>query len=956
MRPETYKIVKGPELITFPLISMSNHCKTLLSLLFFLCYVCLFSQSSNFSSYAEALAWARSSEQKLEEALPVFDKYIEQARVEGFTDTVSLFTHYKAVKFYRIDIDSALAINERAIKLRMQEQDREGASRSYYNQGLFYNSKGDEEGVKESFEAILELDYSKDNPMFVSSSYRLSLAERDRGDYERALYYLDIAFQPLQKDKEKSRRDSTNLALLHHAYSTIYNQMGDSLLSVKAKDHLKEEIDLYRILGLDNRMAAAYFELGSAYENLHQYDSAIFFFEAAKSEYTILGDEEMVNDAQNNLSLPLRKLGRFPEALDGLQRSLRQHQATVGIGPHPAQARLYDNLAEVYLAMGEVNRAILYFQQAIANIVPFDGSDRPETNPSRQTIEDLADKEDLLTYLRDKARAWQVYYEQEKDQDHLEQALATLLLADYVVDLMRTEHLDAESKLFWRKKVHPIYEEGLSICYTLGDAEQAYYFMEKSKAVLLLDALMEMDTRKWIDPDLADQEMSLNERLIELRQALQQAPDDAGTRRDILDAQNQLQAIREKVRKQHPEYYDLRYKTAQLSLEEYDQSLKNGRTASIHFFWGESSIFVLSIGEGIPALFQVETDKVKPLLLEYLTYFERSSEILERPTSYQQKAHQLYQTLLEPVTEGLKEERLILMPDGLLHNLPFEALITMVQAEANIGEWKYLQNQYQLSYAYSATILAKQMQSGVDPSENLGEEILALAPFADAGNEHWGPLSYSDDELKDISSLGLAGSYKSGREANYNYFLNEAANFGVLHLSTHAAVNAKEGEPFIDFNDRRLYLRDLYRLQLPVDLVVLSACQTNLGELKRGEGVMSLNRGFTYAGARSLISSLWRVNDRATAQIFGQFYNRLKEGDSKAQALHVAKQAYLSSGDLPDLEKSPYYWAGFIHYGADSALVLRRRASTGRWFLIAGLALASLFLIWRFMLRSNNSV
>lgn len=934
---------------------MSNHFKTLPALLFFLCSVSLFSQTNKFSSYAEALAWARSSEQKLEEAIPIFDEYIKQARDEGLRDTVSLFTHYKAVKYYRVDIDSALAINERAIRLRMQEGDREGASRSYYNQGLFFNSKGDEEGVKASFEAILKLNYSKDNPMFVSSSYRLSLAERDRGDYERALYYLDIAFQPLQKDKEKSRRDSTNLALLHHAYSTIYNQMGDSLLSLKAKDHLLEEIDLYKILGLENRMAAAYFELGSAFENLHQYDSAIFFFEAAKREYTILEDEEMINDAQNNLSLPLRKLGRFPEALDGLQRSLRKHQATVGTGPHPAQARLYDNLAEVYLAKGEVDKAILYFQQAIANIIPFAESDRLETNPSRQTIEDLADKEDLLTYLRDKARAWQAYYEQEKDQGHLEQALATLLLADYVVDLMRVEHLDAESKLFWRKKVHPIYEEGLSICYTLRDAEQAYYFMEKSKAVLLLDALMEMDTRKWIDPDLADQEMNLNQQLIELRQALQLAPDDSGIRRKILDAQNQLQAIREEVRKQHPEYYDLRYKTAQLPLEEFDQNLKAG-TASIHFFWGESSIYVLSLWEGTPKLFQMETAKVKPLLLEYLTYFEGAREILERPTNYQLTAHQLYQTLVEPVIGGLKEERLILMPDGLLHNLPFEALITMVQAEASIGEWSYLQNQYQLSYAYSATILAKQMESGATPKESSGEEILALAPFADAGNEHWGPLSYSDDELKDISRLGLAGSYKMGKEANYNYFLDEAANFGVLHLSTHAAVNAKEGEPFIDFNGRRLYLRDLYRLHLPVDLVVLSACQTNLGELKRGEGVMSLNRGFTYAGARSLVSSLWNVNDRATAQIFGQFYGRLKEGDSKAQALHVAKRAYLSSVDLPDVEKSPYYWAGFIHYGEDSALVLRRSASTGKWLLLAGLGLACLFLIWRFMPKSNTSV
>ena len=206
---------------------MSNRLKNYCVLPFLFIYCGLFTQDRPFPTFADALAWARSSEQSLAEALPVFDRSIDKARQAGFLDTVGLLIHYKAVKYYKEDIDSAIAVNARAIALRMQLADREGASRSYYNQGLFYNAKGEPDGVKESFEAILNLEYSKDNPMFVSSSYRLSLAERDRGDYERALYYLDIAFQPLQQDREKSRRDSTNLGLLHHAYSTIYNQMGD---------------------------------------------------------------------------------------------------------------------------------------------------------------------------------------------------------------------------------------------------------------------------------------------------------------------------------------------------------------------------------------------------------------------------------------------------------------------------------------------------------------------------------------------------------------------------------------------------------------------------------------------------------------------------------------------------------------------------------------------------------
>lgn len=933
---------------------MSNRLKNCSILPFLFICVNLIAQEMQFPNFADALAWARSADQPLEEALPVFDQSIQKAKKEGYLDTVALLIHYKAVKYYRVKIDSALAINARAIDMRMQLKDREGASRSYYNQGLFYNAKGEPDGVKESFEAILDLAYSKDNPMFVSSAYRLSLAERDRGDYERALYYLDIAFQPLVEDAEKSRRDSTNLGLLHHAYSTIYNQMGDSLLSLKAKEHLLEEIALYQLLGLDSRLAAAYFELGSAFENLHQYDSAIYFFEEAKAAYALLEDEEMVNDAQNNLSLPLRKMGRYAEALGVLQQSLRKHQATLGEAPHPAQARLYDNLGEVYLAKGEMQRAIFYFQQAIANVVPFPGADGLEANPDREAVEDLVDKEDLLTYLTDKARAWQAYYAQNQEDGHLQQALQTLLLADYVVDLMRREHLDAESKLFWRRKVHPIYEEGLAICYALGDTKRAFYFMEKSKAILLLDALMEMDTRKWIDPELANQELSLSEQLIETRQELKVNPDDSEIRKKILDTQDQLQAIRNDIQTQYPEYYNLRYKTAQVSIEDFLTSIP-ADAVSIQFFSGENYTYVLSLGQQQAKLYRVDARELNPLIFDCLLFFDGAAAILQNPDAYQEAAYLLYQTILSPALSAFESRRLILMPDGLLHNLPFEALITAVRKGNSISNWDYLQKSKAISYAYSATILSKQLEAS--QRDHLDKnKILALAPFAEEGDESWGALTYSDDEINGIANLGIGGRFESGSEANLQLFQDLASHYGVLHLSTHASVNAKEGKPFIDFKDERLYLRDLYRLQLPADLVVLSACQTNLGELKRGEGVMSLNRGFTYAGAKSLISSLWSVNDRATAKIFGQFYAELKEGKTKAEALHQAKLAYLSSTDLPDEEKSPYYWAGFIHYGDDSPLELQQSSfSRNTLLLLAAGALMAGLLFGRFIQKSNGN-
>lgn len=122
-----------------------------------------------------------------------------------------------------------------------------------------------------------------------------------------------------------------------------------------------------------------------------------------------------------------------------------------------------------------------------------------------------------------------------------------------------------------------------------------------------------------------------------------------------------------------------------------------------------------------------------------------------------------------------------------------------------------------------------------------------------------------------------------------------------------------------------LYLRELYDLEIPADMVVLSACETGIGELQNGEGVISLARGFTYAGAKSIITSLWNVNDQKTADLMVDFYRNLKEGQQKDNALANAKRSYLqqTSGNLAH----PFYWAGFIPIGNMDSIEL-----TPTWF------------------------
>jgi len=128
-------------------------------------------------------------------------------------------------------------------------------------------------------------------------------------------------------------------------------------------------------------------------------------------------------------------------------------------------------------------------------------------------------------------------------------------------------------------------------------------------------------------------------------------------------------------------------------------------------------------------------------------------------------------------------------------------------------------------------------------------------------------------------------------------------------------------------------------------LVVLSACETNLGKIEKGEGVMSLARGFTYAGAISLISSLWKVNESSTADISSKLYKYLVEGKTKSEALHQSKLDYINQAS--ELKNSPYYWAGFVFIGNDGTVELSTGLGWKTWLLIGGLSLVVLFFIWR---------
>ena len=220
------------------------------------------------------------------------------------------------------------------------------------------------------------------------------------------------------------------------------------------------------------------------------------------------------------------------------------------------------------------------------------------------------------------------------------------------------------------------------------------------------------------------------------------------------------------------------------------------------------------------------------------------------------------------------------------------------------------------------------------------KSVLAMAPFY---LEHESALK--DFKIKDSSILNIQqnildtlpnsgkeigliskiykGTYLYGQEAHLHKFKTLASSHQILHLSTHGQADDRIGDyaylAFADSKNRsgfkKLYARDLYNLSLNADMVMLSACETGVGQLQKGEGIISLARGFAYAGAKSIFPTLWKVNDEKTKELVVDFYSFLQEGKAKDTALYLAKlnqiKRYKGYGEA----SHPYFWAALIGIG-----------------------------------------
>ncbi|MCB0550011.1 MAG: CHAT domain-containing protein [Phaeodactylibacter sp.] len=850
---------------------------------------------------------------------------------EGYRDSLGWAYHRLGVFYYYDEalspeerVAKALQATRRAIDIRsgLSPLPYEQVGQSYLNLAFFYQDQLNyDEAAKEALTA-LEAFEKAEAPQAINCLWKLADIMELLGDYGKALHYLELA-----REKALRFKDTLRLADSYNVIGRAFNAQG---LHQEALEPLNQAYTLFSSRPRDQRddyqLASCLLNLGNTYDGLGRFEEALAAYQAALQHARRYGDPGLELSIKNNIAIPLKKLGRLAESEQALREVLRYAMEKES---QKDMAAAYDNLGDLYFLRGDFSRALELYQQAIVHTVSGFQPESMVDEPSGSMLEKAADKARLLNFLSNRAQTWKAYYEKDQKREYLGHALQCYRLADQVIGLMRQEHSEQSSKLFWRNTTRPVYEQAIETAYWLGDAEQAFFFMEKSRAVLLLDALLAGNARQVVPDSIARRELQLKRRLLTARQSMENGEGDAAR---LLDAQRTLERFLDELAEAYPAYHDIRYNLVVAHPEQVQAQLLDEETLLVEYFLSGEFIYILHFSRAVaPKLVRMPRDEAFAQQLQgVLSYLSGAGEA--GPDAYQAMAYPLFQRLLEPAYAP-QYSRLLIIPDGELSFLPFDALPGSLGQPASFGQVDYLIRDHNVYYAYSATVLSNLIRN-----DGASGSLLQIAPGFEQGERSLAPLSEGGRGMERLDGYRIL----RGREATKARFLEQASQAWLIHLTTHASAGAEAAGPRIEFIDQPLGLPELYALELSAQLVVLDACQANLGTIATGEGVMSLARGFAFAGARSMVASLWEVRDRYTAILFQAFYRQLSAGKSKSEALRQAKLAYLAQAQT-SAEKSPRNWAGFVYIGKDGTMAVREASTLQSWFAgygrLAGLLL-----------------
>lgn len=832
---------------------------------------------------------------------------------------------------------------QKALSLWKTLDDKPGLARTYAQIGDCYQAQNLLPEATRNYEEAQKI-WRALNKLTEQAEALINLGfiEYRKGDWQSEISYLTRA-QVLIDEKAEP-------AMMGQIASGLAEAFTESGMPEVGLEHYRQALEYFRPTQDAHAIAYLTLSIGRTYYLSGKYPEAI----AQLQQALAISEPGGINAATS-----LQYLGRvyiatqqYAAGLDNLEQALGIYQRQV----NPREtAFVVGLLGQIYDQQGQTEQARQYYQRALSS---FDAlSDRLNEAASYYALGRLEMKQKNFAAA----------------EEHLQQSIK-------LTDDVRRVSTSSDLTVAFSASVHERYEayiECLMHKHQLhpqeGFAARALEASELARGRALAELLRATQTNlaPGLDPQLAEQERNLRQTL--------RAKEDYKVRllnkpykKEVIDAlESDLNTLRENyrvvsetIRQRYPAYDQVNRPTAWNLRQIQEEILSDDQTVLLEYSLGQNKSFVWAVTRDNITSADLPPQTVINESAERVYELLKATPNQETESKLIQTTQELSRLILLPVAAQFNKRRIIIVTDGALTYVPFQVL------PSPLANNELLVAEHEIVNAPSASILGQLRQETArralptkllaafgDPifaldyaqskQTNSGEQDAALQTLESARWRHalrdvelngdsFDPsvirrLPYAKRELsvlRDVARAGetfVAADFDATRERLLSMDLT---NFSILHFATHGFLNPSRPENSglaLSTVNRAgqtqngfVELEDIYNLRAPVDLVVLSACQTALGKNVRGEGLIGLTRGFMYAGASSVVSSLWRVDDEATAELMKQFYTNLLQ---KAMPPDVALRAAQETIRQRPEWRAPYYWAAFTLQGEYSRVI-----------------------------------
>lgn len=429
---------------------------------------------------------------------------------------------------------------------------------------------------------------------------------------------------------------------------------------------------------------------------------------------------------------------------------------------------------------------------------------------------------------------------------------------------------------------------------------------------------------------------NLNELVFEknaIEQQLKFNKDSKELKKKLADLDKNITKIKASINEKDQSYET--FKSGNFSIDAIQKKLSTNQLM-IKYVVTEKEVYAFAIKNSSIELVNLgEAASIKKIVNQQL------KQINSIDGNYAKTGKLLYEKIVHPIVKNQSVDVIILVPEDFLNLVSFESL-------SNKNGQMLVQNSH-TSYAYSIK-LWDILQADIKGENDLNRFVSFAPNYTKIPTENQMrglrradlfDLAEAKKEAKKISDLFNGKLYLNG-EANRKNFLQATTDFSFHHLAMHSLMEEDYAKSSLVFSDNQKVLFDeLYQLNFPSKLVVLSACNTGIGSMESGEGMMSLSRALTYSGVKSSVYSLWQVPDKETSEIMISFYENLKDGQSKDEALANAKRDFIENNPM---KNHPFYWAGFVVNGDVSPIL---ESTNWWWYIGIGLAIGLFIFLFR---------